>query len=63
MSINPDWREEIRRKNAQILRLLNVNHELRNRCNELQDQIARYENILAELRAELSMVDSLSGAV
>lgn len=63
MTINPDWREEIRRKNAQILRLLNVNHELRNRCNELQDQIARYENILAELRAELSMVDSLSGAV
>ena len=55
--------EDIRRKDAQILRLLNVNHELRNRCNELQDQIARYENILAELRAELSMADSLSGAV
>ena len=55
--------EDIRRKNAQILRLLNVNHDLRNYVCDLHAQIARYENILAELRAELSMADSLSGAV
>lgn len=55
--------EDIRRKDAQITRLLNVNHELRSQVRDLNSQITRYENILAELRAELSMADSLSGAV